>query len=596
MGIIITLKKILPILIVGLFVLNGFQAASTHEERSLNNHISALVSFSEPTITIQDSFVNVELDESTSSFMQVNNPSLPLVSKTFQFPFKTSVKQLTITFNNDEQRIVPSLIKPASSPSYISTEFSVKQPDLIPNPEIYDSNQIFPEKQYWYRTGTGLYEGELTTFVTVFMSPLQYIPADDTIIYWKEASIDLQVDIPENPLMLPDEYDLLILSPAEFSDELEPLVEEKQAHDIKTKLVSLEDIPNQGVDIQESIKYYIKEGIEEWGISSVLLVGGGLEGKEKFPVRYAWVPSGSYEQKFPSDLYYADVYDAEGNFSTWDNNSNGKYAEFPDDNVSVDLYPDVSIGRLPCETSEEVTIVVDKIIKYMTKNEMTNHIVQMGGDTFPDDPSRVNEGEYANTQVMEQLPNYTTTQLWGSKGNLRRFNIIWETWKGADFLDFSGHGSYLSWATHPPQDDKQWLPDGRLYTGFVYVDTEWLINFWKLPVVVLNACSCNKFSSSKNCLGWSFVKNEIGGGIASYGASGIGYGSYGTSETERLFGWMEVHLLKKLAMQKTLGETWNECLLEYINSFDLEEVDYKTIYEMTLIGDPSLAITDGSAV
>ncbi|MFO8078117.1 MAG: C25 family cysteine peptidase [Thermoplasmatota archaeon] len=590
------IKKIFPLLIVGLFVLNGFHAASIQNDESMNNHLSVSFSFSEPTIDIQDSYVHVELPESTSSLMQVNNPSLPLVSKTFRFPFKTTLKQLTVTFSQSEKQIIPGLIKPASSPAYISTEFSIPEPKIIPNPEIYDSYQTFPEKQYWYRLGTGLYEEKLTTFVTVFISPMQYLPADDTIILWKEAHIDLEVDIPQNPVMLPDEYDLLILTPAEFSDELGPLVEEKQAHEIKTNLVSLEDIPEQGIDIQESIKYFIKDAIEEWGISSVLLVGGGLEGKEQFPVRYAWVPSGNYEKKFPSDLYYADVYDANGNFSSWDNNSNGKYAEFPDDNVSVDLYPDVSIGRLPCETAEEVTTVVNKIIRYMTKNKMTNHIVQMGGDTFPGDPHGVNEGEYANTQVMEQLPTYTTTQLWGSEGNLRRFNIIWETWKGADFLDFSGHGSYLSWATHPPQDDKQWLPDGRFYTGFVYIDTEWLINFWKLPVVVLNACSCSKFSESKNCLGWSFVKNEIGGGIASYGASGIGYGSYGTSETDRLFGWMEVHLLKKLGMQKTLGQTWNECLVEYINSFELEEVDYKTIYEMTLIGDPSLAITNGSEV
>ncbi len=590
------IKKIFPLLIVGLFVLSGFHAASIQNDESMNNHLSVSFSFSEPMITFQDAYVNIDLDESTGSLMQVNNPSLPLVSKTYRFPFKTTLKQLTVTFSQSEKQIIPGLIKPASSPAYISTEFSAPEPKIIPNPEIYDSHQTFPEKQYWYRLGTGLYEEKLTMFVTVFMSPVQYLPATDTIICWKEAHIDLELDIPQNPVMLPDEYDLLILTPAEFSDELGPLVEEKQAHEIKTNLVSLEDIPEQGIDIQESIKYFIKDAIEEWGISSVLLVGGGLEGNEQFPVRYAWVPSGNYEQKFPSDLYYADVYDANGNFSSWDNNSNGKYAEFPDDNASVDLYPDVSIGRLPCETAEEVTTVVNKIIRYMTKNKMTNHIVQMGGDTFPDDPSRVNEGEYANTQVMEQLPTYTTTQLWGSEGNLRRFNIIWETWKGADFLDFSGHGSYLSWATHPPQDNKQWLPDGRFYTGFVYIDTEWLINFWKLPVVVLNACSCNKFSSSKNCLGWSFVKNEIGGGIASFGASGIGYGSYGTSETDRLFGWMEVHLLKKLGMQKTLGQTWNECLVEYINSFELEGVDYKTIYEMTLIGDPSLAITDGSEV
>jgi hypothetical protein len=161
-------------------------------------------------------------------------------------------------------------------------------------------------------------------------------------------------------------------------------------------------------------------------------------------------------------------------------------------------------------------------------------------------------------------------------------------------VDFSGHGSYMSWATHMPGDDEVWIPQGLFYDGFIYLDNNFLFNFWKQPVIVLNACSCNKFSSFDSCLGWSFVKNKIGGGIASYGASGIGYGSYGSSETDRLFGWMEVHLLKYLGEEKQLGTVWGEALIEYANSFVFEEVDYKTVFELCLIGDPSLAITDAS--
>ena len=42
----------------------------------------------------------------------------------------------------------------------------------------------------------------------------------------------------------------------------------------------------------------------------------------KMPIRYTHLETdtgGEYEElEFISDLYYADIYDSEGNFSTWD--------------------------------------------------------------------------------------------------------------------------------------------------------------------------------------------------------------------------------------------------------------------------------------
>jgi hypothetical protein len=89
------------------------------------------------------------------------------------------------------------------------------------------------------------------------------------------------------------------------------------------------------------------------------------------------------------------------------------------------------------------------------------------------------------------------------------------------------------------------------------------------------------------------VRKPLGGGIASFGASGIGYGSYGTNETERLFGWMEVHLLEGMYSEKVLGQVWGNAIIEYALSFDLEETDYKTLLELALFGDPSMAIDNG---
>ena len=87
-----------------------------------------------------------------------------------------------------------------------------------------------------------------------------------------------------------------------------------------------------------------------------------------FPVRYSHVvPPDEQEypeQYFISDLYYADIFDSEGNFSSWDSNFDDIFAVW---NATVkdemDSYPDVYLGRLPCRNIPEVRAMVKKIIK-----------------------------------------------------------------------------------------------------------------------------------------------------------------------------------------------------------------------------------------
>lgn len=582
-------KSVIPFILISFCLLNTLQVNSSSDDASTQT-IQYTQCFSTPTYSDEKEYITVTLSEATSTLSQPGNPSLPIVAKVFTLPFGSTNHTVAVSFHSEHHLVLPQKIFPSPSPYYISTEYVGAVSSSSMNTELYNSATQYPTQSYWYRIGAGLSGENHVIYVTIFLSPLAYEPLNNIMTKYDEATISITYDAPEAPIVFPDIYDLLILAPACYNDALQPLVSIKEEHGIRTLLTDLEDIPSVGNDQQEDVKYYIKDALETWGITYVLLVGGGIKNYEQMPVRYAWVGSGNYERNFPSDLYYADIYDVNGSFSTWDNNSNGRYAEFPDDNVSVDLYPDVYVGRLPCNTTQDVINTVNKLIYFMEANQVTHRIVQMGGDTFPGDPENIYEGEYANKQVMERLSDYTATQLWGSKKNLFRFTIVPNIMKGADFVDFSGHGSYVSWATHPPNDDSTWIPQGLYYDGFVYLNAQWLFNANKLPVFVFNACSCSKFSEFEPCLSWSVIKRVNGGGIASFGASGIGYGMYGSYETERLFGWMEVHLFDGLANEKLLGLVWGETLTDYINSFILEDADYKTIYEMELFGDPSLAI------
>ena len=177
-------------------------------------------------------------------------------------------------------------------------------------------------------------------------------------------------------------YDLLIITPEKFTENLQPLKEHKEDYNIKTKIVTLEQAYErtcwEGRDKPEKIKYFIKKAYETWGIKYVMLIGS----HNLLPVRYVHnqdIRGGYYEPYYISELYYADLYDSEGNFSTWDLDNDAIFGEWKDDNVSteaedknIDLRPDVYLGRLACRNNYEVKIMVNKIITYETQTYCTD--------------------------------------------------------------------------------------------------------------------------------------------------------------------------------------------------------------------------------
>ena len=60
-------------------------------------------------------------------------------------------------------------------------------------------------------------------------------------------------------------------------------------------------------------------------------------------------------------------------------------------------------------------------------------------------------------------------------------------------------------------------------------------------------------------------------------------------------GWMEVHVLEEIFLNKILGLAWSNAITNYYNTFSpsLNSGDYKTLTELSMFGDPTLAIEDG---
>ena len=419
--------------------------------------------------------------------------------------------------------------------------------------------------------------------------------------------------------------DLLIISPSCFKWFLNPLVNHKEKYGVKTTLVSLDYIYEKiyyGNTKQEKIKLFIKDAYDNSGIKYVLLVGGKISQSERWYLPPSYVDTGNnWDRQILSDLYYADIYDSEGNFSSWDSDGDNKYSEWfsggqPEDRY-IDLHPDVAIGRLPCRNIIEVIIMVRKIINYEKTTydqPWFNKIIAIAGDTYPEyiNPNWTGyEGEYYADMIIENLTGFEPIRLYTSLGTYTKWeDLIDPVSQGCGFLYFGGHGSAMTWSTHFPNDKN------RTSSFKVYKMTH-LKNRGKLPICVVGGCHNAQYDVSIfkyfnettrwrgegvfECWAWVMTRKIGGGSIATIGESALGY----TKEDKDSFDGgkdiCEVEFFTQIGQNNVeiLGEAWQKAVSYYIDRYPIDWegevpqdswVDLQIIQTWTLIGDPSLKI------
>jgi hypothetical protein len=594
-------KKIIGIFVFMLLATSVLTIGTNAEDKSYVKEKIGSFIFSDPNIQEGDQYISLNIEEANSYLMEPGKPVLPIYTEIFKFQFGTKIEKVECTPSQINQKVISRKVQPLPEPVLLSNnavEKNAFEDLIIKDNAVYNSMDFFPYKWYDYRIGCGLEGSSHVVFLTVKFYPIRYSPGKDMIQYTNMVDIKIEYNEPTQPVVFTEEHDMVIITPSEFSQKFQTFIDYKTDCSIDTKLVTLDEIyngeyfPVQGRDDQEKIKYFIKDAIEGWGITYVLLAGGA----NKVPVRMAYVQDGMEESTI-SDLYYADIYDANGDFCSWDSNGNdffGEYAYLGTD--TVDLYPDVCLGRLNFRDLNEISSVLDKIITYESTGaymeDWFSNFVVCGGDTFSDG-SNVNEGEYLNQNAIDIMDGFIPKKIWVSNGKLKfAINVDSAIENGTGFLYITGHGTFENWATHPHNDFDTWWPIGT----YLYSRVDILNNGEKLPIVVIGGCSNCQFSED-HCFGWSWVKNPDGGGIASYGNSALGWGIPGSGCTTGLTGGMELSNFKAYKIQnaKTTGELWVKALNNYLNEFGVSySLGYKTVEEWTSFTDPSLYITEVS--
>jgi len=414
------------------------------------------------------------------------------------------------------------------------------------------------------------------------------------------SSISIRIPLLKQNLNL-NEYDMLIIAPEIFSSYIQPLIEHKNSIGIQTFLETTDEIYNEynGRDNAEKIKYYIKQTIEQYDIEYVLFIGGA----EEIPGRYTHVyfdepfdyPTPD-EWIFTSDFYYADIYDSNNNFSSWDSNENDVFAEYHwnGNTDQIDLVPDVYLGRLACVNEIQVQTCVNKIIQYETEKSWSQdwftNLVLIAGDGIPFDPESIDESEYLQEYIIEIMEGFIPNRIWASNGMLHdAYNINKAIEEGAGFVFFNGHGSHNLWGTYLHNRNTM-VPPGFYRTSHI----NQLTNSDALPIVISDACYHLQYDSYPDCFGWSFVSNPNGGAIAFIGGSDTDLAYAGTRIVEK--GIEKLDLKMCMLYQNGvlhLGDLWGNGLIEY-QPVENDIVDLLTILQNHLFGDPSLQIDDPS--
>lgn len=151
----------------------------------------------------------------------------------------------------------------------------------------------------------------------------------------------------------------LIVTNNTLAPSFEPLRQYRTGLGIPTEIVIVEDILSQyaGRDSAERLRNCLKSFYDAGG-KYVLLGGDGTIVPIRYAYPYATDTTPDLHDQLVCDLYFADL------TGEWDTDSDNVWGERYED--QPDVTPELSVGRLPVDSPEEVTAFVAKLIRYET--------------------------------------------------------------------------------------------------------------------------------------------------------------------------------------------------------------------------------------
>jgi hypothetical protein len=424
-----------------------------------------------------------------------------------------------------------------------------------------------------------------------------------------------QDDKNQNDKFSSDKYNYVIITSNELVDSLKSFEIWKSflGYSVKTFTIQWILENHQGIDIQEKIKNFLIEKYNEFGIEYVLFVGS----RDIIPMREVYTIPSEFEEGYGSlftDYYYADIN------GDWDSDNDGLYGEYSHDDV--DFYPEIYIGRIPCDDPELLNEIFKRNILYESdKGEWKKNVLLLGSILYYENLEANNhiynrsDGatlmEECRTDIFEPM-DFNCYRMYETEGlrpstydfdlPLNYSNVLTEWIKDYSIVNMVGHanqGSIARYIWH--RDDGNNIPEINnnelLYRYFLQRSDSNRLFLEKPPFVF--TCGCSQLRTSNN-MGRSFI--EDGAAIAFIGSTDFGlYNITKIWRDERDGGFFSLNYYFFnffINDNQKCGEAlFNSKSFFYDHFWFTNESNYEwiwrcysTIFGVTLYGDPSLGL------
>ena len=475
-------------------------------------------------------------------------------------------------------------------------------PFTAPDADAYASADPWPSA---VATFEGVHEMQGSTFVSVRVNPLVYVASEKALYYRPIVSVTVSYATPSvaprssrsvsqnalatemvNALVVNPEdadspsairrraaarassVDYLIITSSGLSSAFQNLANYRATAAggaFKTLVITTNEIASSysGDDIQMKIRNCISNYVKSSGTTYVVL--GGDDSVVPDRDCYGNVDNETYEWHMPTDLYYSDL------TGTWKASGNTNFGVRA---ASVDMSPDVIVGRIPVRTAAQLSGYLAKVQAFEADTSHTRNSIIMGGPAAwcryyankrPSDdvtgdghagfrastrPGYVSDSEMWNRRLFRdgiytnwsRVESSITMKIacdsitsWDSStcGDKALSSSNLKNWlnNGYTHFMFSGHGYPQGWGmeTSGNYSTSQASSQTNL-VAFVFTDAcltgafdEDGVNSYGITVDI--GTSDEYTYTSEPCLGEAFVRNASGGALVHMGCARYGWGT-----------------------------------------------------------------------
>ncbi|UCH82914.1 MAG: VCBS repeat-containing protein [Candidatus Latescibacterota bacterium] len=389
----------------------------------------------------------------------------------------------------------------------------------------------------------------------------------------------------QHPSLEGSPVDYVIITSDALVSEYQRLADWKTAKGVPTVVRTIEWIRancRNGVDLPETIRFFIREAYENWGIKFALLGGDS----DLIPPRYAYSRYLNQNTHIPAEIYFACL---DGSWNDTHDQYWGEpvYGGQPLDNP--DFYAEVYVGRLPASTLTDAATMIDKTIAYETPlhTDFTDDVLLLAEVLFPPDwhegePINFDGGDISellyNTVLADKPLEITRayeayTRHQGSVELTRRATIDWMD-AGASIVNHVGHGSRFNFSCGD--------------ASVVSSDADALVNQDRVFMIFLADCFCSAFDYK--CISEHLMLNPNGGAVATIGASHF---EYPAVDVYYMNGFYDLIFNQEMY---AIGEAFACSRLERTPFAEVgDNIDAWTHFVLTLLSDPEMPIWTGAA-